>query len=213
MTERFNNTLSDLSPEEIEAFVSTASNSTAPTRHSPVASGEIKLSAEEVRQALEQMPKKRSREKVKEERIRLLGQALLAKREMALVNNLVLKVLGPEPTDEQRAAMQAIKGHMYRLGGMFLPTHQAKPMYAAAAVADVRKKRWDNDKQNRRNEIIDAALRGREGKPMKFVADKINKELERCGLKPEKPVSEGHLHKRWGTLRQADEPKTDSSSD
>jgi hypothetical protein len=200
MTERFAGMLCDLSPEELAEFVTPAP-------------GEIKLSSEEVRQALEHMPKKRSPEKTKEERSRLLGQALLAKREMALVNNLVLKVLGPEPTDEQRQAMQAVMGHMYRLGGMFLPTHQAKPMYAAAAVADVRKKRWDNDEQKRRNEIIDAALRAHSGKPMKLVADKVNKELERCGLKPERPVSEGHLHKRWKTLRQTDEPKTDSSSD
>jgi hypothetical protein len=213
MTERVTNILSDLSPEEMEAFVSTASNSPAPSRRSPATYGEIKLSVEEVQQALEHMPKKQSPEKAKDERTRRLGQALLAKREMTLVNDLVRKVLGPEPTDEQREAMQAIKGHMYRLGGMFLPTHQAKPVYAAAALADVKKKRWGNNEQYKRREIIDAALRARDGKPMKFVVDKVNKELERCGLKPKRPVSEGHLHKRWSALRQTDEPKTDSSSD
>jgi hypothetical protein len=213
MTERFTNILSDLSPEEMEAFVSTASNSPAPSRRSPATYGEIKLSVEEVQQALEHMPKKRSPEKAGEERTRRLRQALLAKREMTLVNDLVRKVLGPEPTNEQREDMQAIKGHMYRLGGMFLPTHQAKPMYAAAAVADVRKKRWDNNKQKRRNEIIDAALRTRDGKPMKLVADNVNKELERCGLKPKKPVSEGSLFKRLKTLRLTDKPKKDSPSD
>ena len=35
MTERFTNILSDLSPEEMEAFVSTASNRPAPSRRSP----------------------------------------------------------------------------------------------------------------------------------------------------------------------------------
>jgi len=100
---------------------------------------------EEVQQALGHMPKKRSPQKAKEERIRLLGQALIAKREMALVDSFVRVALGPEPTSEKREAMQAALGHMYRLGGMSLLTHQAKPMYAAAALADVRKKkRWNN---------------------------------------------------------------------
>jgi hypothetical protein len=207
-------TLSDLSPEEMDEFVSPAPSSPAPMRHyPPPASDEIKLSVEEVKQALKNMPRKRSPEKAKEERIRRLGLALLAKREMALVDSFVRVALGPEPTNEQREAMQAALGHMYRVGGMSMLTHQAKPTYAAAAVADVLESRWDNDKQKQRLEIIDAALRARDGKPMKLVADKVNKELERRGLKPERPVSEGHLHKRWRTLRQTDEPKTDSPSD
>lgn len=201
MTERFADILSDLSSEELEEFVSPAP-------------GEIKLSAEEVRQVLEHMPKKRKPEKVKEERIRLLGQALIAKREMALVNNLVREVLGPEPTKERREAMQAALGHMCRLGGMSMLTHQAKPMYAAAAVADVRKKRWDKEKQKQRQEIIDAALRAHNKKRgMPALVTEINDELERRGLKPKNPVAEGSLYKRLRTLRQTDEPKIDSPSD
>jgi hypothetical protein len=189
MTKCFADILSDLSSEEMDEFVS------------PVPD-EIKLSAEEVRQALEHMPKKRSREKAKEERTRLLGQALIAKREMALVNNFVRKALGPDPTNEQREAMQAALGHMYRLGGMFMKTHQAKPMYAAAAVADVRQKRWDNDRQKQRYEVIDAALLAEPNEPAKRLRQKINTKLEECGLDK---VSLSHLYARKKILGQPDE--------
>jgi hypothetical protein len=106
---------------------------------------------------------------------------------MALVDRFVKVALGPEPTREQREAKQAALGHMYRLGAMSMLTHQAKPMYAAAAVADVRESRWDNDKQKQRLEIVDAGLRShnkRLGMPVLVI--KINEELEGRGLKPKK---------------------------
>jgi hypothetical protein len=226
MTERFTDILNDLSPEEMDEFVSITPAPTVRRGH-PVPD-EIKLSVEEVRQALEHMPKKRTPEKVREERIRLLGLALIAKREMALVDSFVRVALGPEPTNEQREAMQAALGHTYRLGSMSMLTHQAKPVYAAAALADVKEEqRRDlltseptksaNKKQKRKLEIIDAMLRTHNKKRgMPVLATEINEALERNGLKPKKPVSEGYLYKRRKhldlepkkTLRQTDKPKT-----
>jgi hypothetical protein len=140
MIERSANVLDDLSPEEMDEFV--GSDNPSPMRRYPAASDEIKLSVEEVRQALAAIPDDLSPEDAKEERIRRLGEALLVKREMALVRSLV-GIAMPDPTTEQREAMQAALGHMYRLGGMKLLTHTAVPMYApvvkAAAAADARK--------------------------------------------------------------------------
>ena len=56
MTEDFADILSNLSPKEMDEFVATSSSPASMLRWPP-APGEIKLSVEEVRQALEHMPK------------------------------------------------------------------------------------------------------------------------------------------------------------
>ncbi len=192
--------LSDLSAEEMDEFV--GSDSSSPRRRYPAASDEIKLSVEEVRQSLDGMPDDLSPEKAQEERIRRLGEALLVKCEMTLVDSFVRTALGPDPTKEQCGAMQAALGHMYRLGGMFMRTHTAVPMYApvvkAAALDDVRKKRWSDEKRMLQLEIVDAWLRDRNGRRVKLWVDALNKELDRHGLKH---VSAEYLHKRWRTIQ------------
>lgn len=217
MAERSGDVLDDLTFEEMDAWVATEPETIHPRRRFPPAADGIKLTPTEVRQALEGMPQDISAEKAKEERIKRLDEAIIAKREMALVEAFVQKALGPEPTKEQREAIGAALGHMYRLGGMFMRTHQAVPMYTpvvkALAAAEARKKRWDTEEQRRREDIIDTMLATYNKKRgMAPLAHEINEELERQGLKPKKPVSEGHLYKRLGTLRLTDQPKSDSSS-
>jgi hypothetical protein len=198
-------TLSDLSPEEMDEFVSPAPSSPAPTvRRWPPVPDEIKLSVEEVWQILEDMPGGLSPEKAQEERIRRLGEALLVKREMTLVDSFVRTALGPGPTTEQREAIQAALGHMYRLGGMMLLTHTAVPMYApvvkAAAAADARKSRWPDKK--RRADIIDAYLLAEPSEPPKRLLPKVNAKLKECGLGE---ASLSYLYEQKKILGQSDE--------
>jgi len=201
MTERFANVLDELSPKEMDEFV--GSDIPSPMRRYPAASDDVKLSVEEVRQALEGVPEGLSPEKAMEERTKRLGEALLVKREMTLINSLV-RIAMPEPTAEQREAMQAALGHMYRLGGMELRTHTAVPMYApvvkAAAAADARKSR-SADKTSR-DEIIDAELRAhRHLAPKRLLVD-LNIKLEERGRDR---ASIAYLYERRKILGLSDE--------
>jgi hypothetical protein len=201
MTERSANVLDELSPEEMDEFV--GSDDPSPMRRYPAASDEIKLSVEEIRQALAGMPDDLSPEEAQEERIGRLGEALLVKREMTLVGSLV-RIAMPDPTTEQREAMQGALGHVYRLGGMKLLTRTAVPMYApvvkAAAAADARKSRWADKKP--RDEIIDAELRAHPHAAPKRLLIEINTKLKEIGLKK---ASLPHLYERKKILGQTDE--------
>jgi hypothetical protein len=176
-------TLSDLTDEEVYEFV----GSDIPARkrrHSP-ASVEVKLTAGEVEQALEDMPADLPTEKALEERIKRLGEALLLKRQMALVDDFIRTALGPKPTTQQREAIQAALGHMYRLGGMFMRMHQAVPMYTplvkAAAAADARKGRSSG--KQKRDEVIDRAILAEPKEPPKRLLPTINNKLKKESLK------------------------------
>lgn len=135
--------------------------------------------------------------------------AEVVRSEVEIIEFEIGRALGPNATQEQKNAMALVRGHSMRLGAMLSDSPEGR---ARGTVAG-RTKRWAGDKQEQRQEIIDTTLRARARKPMKVVADEVNKELERRGLKPKKPVTAGSLYKRRETLRLTDEPKTDSPSD
>jgi hypothetical protein len=89
---------------------------------------------------------------------------------------------------------------MYRLGGMFMKTHQANPMYAAAAVASARDARWSN--KGSRDEIIDSELLAGPDEAPKRLLPKINAKLQRSGLTK---ASLSHVYERKKILGQPDE--------
>lgn len=193
MVKRSGDVLDELTFEEMDSFVATDTN--VPTRRPP-GPDDLKLTADEVREALDDMPANLTAAKAREERIRRLAQALLCKREMTLVDRFARTALGPEPTTEKREAMQAALGHMYRLGGMFMETHVSRQRRAAPAQMA----RW-TDKE-RRDQIIDAELRERPGEATKRLLTAVNSKLEQSGLGK---ASISHLYERRKILGQADE--------